>query len=182
MKHLHRFGLGAFIAASFLGGAARLSAQEAPGPPQFAEFGEFKLTSGSVIHDFRLAYRTFGKLNADKSNAILWPTWLGGRTEDLLRYVGAGKVIDDREYFVILVDAIGNGVSTSPSNSKTQKGMDFPRFTIRDMVESERRLLTEVFHVEHLRAVTGISMGGMQTFEWITAYPDFMDAAIPIVG
>jgi homoserine O-acetyltransferase len=182
MKNVHRFEKAVLIVASLLGMAASLAAQEAPGAPQYVELGDFKLTSGAVIHDLRLRYRTFGKLNADKSNAILWPTWLGGRTEDLLHYVGAGKVIDDREYFVILVDAIGNGVSTSPSNSNTQKGIDFPRFTIRDMVESERRLLTEVFHVEHLRAVMGISMGGMQTFEWIAAYPDFMDTAIPIVG
>jgi homoserine O-acetyltransferase len=154
----------------------------AEGAQQSAELGDLPLRSGRVIHDFRLGYRTLGKLNGEKTNAILWPTWLGGKTENLLEFVGPGKVVDSSKYFVILVDSIGNGVSTSPSNSKRQPLMKFPEFTIRDMVESERRLVTEVFHLSHLRAVMGISMGGMQTFEWAVAYPDFMDVAITMAG
>ena len=152
------------------------------GTQQFAELGDLQLRSGGVIRDFRLGYRTLGKLNADKSNAILWPTWLGGRTEDLLGFVGTGKVVDSSRYFVVLIDSIGNGVSTSPSNSKSQRWMKFPEFTIRDMVEAEHRLATETLHLTHLKAVMGVSMGGMQAFEWAVAYPDFMDVAIPMAG
>jgi homoserine O-acetyltransferase len=161
-----------------------VNAQAAPaeGAQQFAELGDLKLQSGGVIQDFRLGYRTLGKLNAQKSNAILWPTWLGGKSQDLLQFLGPGKVIDTRNYFVVLVDAIGDGVSTSPSNSKKQPRMRFPSFGIRDMVEAEHRLITEVLRLPHLRAVMGISMGGMQTFEWAIAYPDFMDLAIPMAG
>jgi homoserine O-acetyltransferase len=161
---------------------ARPAAQSEEGAQQFAHLGDLKLGSGGVIRDFRIGYRTLGKLNAERSNAILWPTWLGGQSKGLLPFIGADKVVDPGKYFVILVDAIGNGVSTSPSNSATQAGMNFPEFSIRDMVESERRLLTEVLHLSHLRAVMGASMGGMQTFEWAAAYPDFMDLAIPMVG
>jgi len=140
------------------------------------------LEDGSVIRDFRLGYRTLGKLNAEKSNAILWPSWLGGKSQDLLQFVGAGNVADTARYFVILVDAIGDGVSSSPSNSTKQPLLKFPEFSIRDMVESEHRLATEVLHLSHLRALMGLSMGGMQAFEWGVAYPDFMDLLIPMVG
>ena len=164
------------------GQTAQIAQSQAEGAQQFAELGDFRLGSGSVIRDFRLGYRTLGKLNAEKSNAILWPSWLGGKSQDLLQFVGPSNVVDSTRYFVILVDAIGDGVSSSPSNSTKQPLLKFPEFSIRDMVESEHRLATEVMHLSHLRAVMGLSMGGMQTFEWGVAYPDFMDLLIPIVG
>lgn len=152
------------------------------GAQQIATLSDFKLQSGAVVHDFRVGYRTLGKLNAAKSNAILWPTWLGGRSEELLQFIGSGNVVDSTKYFVILVDSIGNGVSTSPSNSSSQPRMKFPKFTIRDMVEAEHRLVTEVLRLGHLHAVMGLSMGGMQAFEWAVVYPEFMDLTVPMAG
>jgi homoserine O-acetyltransferase/O-succinyltransferase len=152
------------------------------GEQQFAALGNCKLESGQEITGCRLGYRTWGKLNAEGTNAILFPTWFTGTSEAIAGWIGAGKLVDPTKYFVIVVDSLGDGVSSSPSNSKTQPRMRFPAFATRDMVRAEYRLATETLRLKHLHAVMGISMGGMQTFEWIVDYPEFMDLAIPIVG
>src|SRR5258705_8498411 len=126
-----------------------LTAQE----QQFASLGDFKLESGEVIRDCRIVYRTFGKLNSNRSNAILFPTWAGGTTEQLKGNFGPGRLVDTDKYFVIAVDALSNGVSSSPSNSKAQPRMSFPKFTFRDLVKTQHELLTRVLHLTHLKAV-----------------------------
>jgi len=149
---------------------------------QFAELGDFKLTSGDTIRDCRIGYRTFGKLNADKSNAIVFPTWAGGTTEQLQSNIGPGRLVDSDKFFVIAFDALGNGVSSSPSNSKQQPRMNFPRFTLRDSVNTQHAVVTGLFKLDHVKAVVGVSMGAMQTFQWMVSYPTFMDLAVPVVG
>ncbi|MGF7218202.1 homoserine O-acetyltransferase [Spirosoma lacussanchae] len=152
------------------------------GQQRFAELGNFTLDNGQVIQNCRIGYRTFGKLNATRSNAILVPTWFGGSSEAKAFIASPGNAADSTKYFTIVVDALGNGVSTSPSNSSAQPGPQFPAFSIRDMVRSQYELVTKTLKLPHLYAVLGISMGGMQSFEWLVSYPDFVDHVVPIVG
>jgi len=149
---------------------------------RFADLGNFRLENGQIIQNCRLGYRTFGRLNAGRSNAILVPTWFGGTSQGKAFVANPGGIADSTQYFTIVVDALGNGVSSSPSNSTAQAGDQFPQFTIRDMVRSEYELVTKHLNLTHLYAVMGISMGGMQSFEWLVSYPTFMDKVVPIVG
>jgi len=158
----------------------------ADGEQKIAELGMCKLTSGTVILDCRVGYRTFGTLNTQRTNVVVVPTWLNGRTEDLLSLFSAtqGKnwLVDTSKFFGVAFDAFGDGVSSSPSNSVQQPGAKFPQFTTEDMVRAQYRVLTEVLKVKHVHAITGLSMGGHQTFAWAALYPEFIDLAAPIVG
>jgi homoserine O-acetyltransferase/O-succinyltransferase len=147
-----------------------------------AYLGDLPLGSGEVVRDCSLGYRTFGRLDATASNVVLLLPWFLGRSAELSRFVGPGRLLDSSRYFVVAVDSLGNGVSTSPSNSRIQPGEEFPRYTVRDIVEAQRRMLRRELRIDHLRAVVGISMGGMQAFQWMTAHPDFMDKAVAIAA
>lgn len=154
----------------------------ADGELKIADLGRCKLESGQYIEHCRIGYRTWGKLNASGSNAVLFPTWYQGRSEDLVNFFGPDRVVDTTRFFGVAFDALGNGVSSSPSNSDAQRGPEFPFFSIRDMVNAEFRVASEILRIKHAHAVVGISMGGFQTFEWAAGYPDFIDLAVPIVG
>jgi homoserine O-acetyltransferase len=159
---------------------------ESSGQLQIADLGRCKLENGQVMEDCRLGFRTFGHLNATRDNAVLMPTWLYGKSSELVSLFGDGSspqhLVDSTRFFGIAIDALGNGVSSSPSNSPHQHGVAFPAYTLRDTVDAEYRVMTEVLHLKHLHAVVGLSMGGEQTFDWSVMYPTFFDLAVPILG
>ena len=173
-----------FVCLAMMQAVAMHAQQE--GEQQFADLGRCTLESGQAIEHCRVGYRTFGHLNAARDNAVLMPTWLYGKSGDLAGLFGDGSsashLVDTRRLFGIAIDAFADGVSSSPSNSETQHGVDFPAITMHDMINAEYRVVTETLGLKHLRAVVGLSMGGEQTFAWAVAYPGFFDLAVPILG
>jgi homoserine O-acetyltransferase len=164
---------------------------------QYADLpGPFTLESGAVLPEIRIAYETYGRLNKEKSNAILLCHALSGDAHvagfhngetkpgwwDAV--VGPGKAFDTERYFVICSNVLGGCKgSTGPSaiNPETGKpyGATFPVVTIRDMVNAQK-LLLDSLGIPELYAVAGGSMGGMQALQWTVSYPDLIKKAVII--
>jgi len=146
-------------------------------PHQRLTLGDLVLESGSVIRDFALSYVMHGVLDETRSNAVLVAVSLAGSHHRLDFLIGPDRALDPARWCVICVDPIGNGLTTSPSNSSAQPGSAFPRFGLRDMVESQRRLL-DALGVDRVAAVVGASMGGMQALQWGVSHPDRVGALV----
>ena len=148
---------------------------------------DYRFADGKVLPELKLHYRTMGvpqKNVAGKIvNGVLLLQGNTGTGENWLRptladeLYGPGQPLDAREYFIIMQDALGRGGSSKPSDGL--RG-NFPHYRYADMVDSGYRLITEGLGVAHLRLVIGSSMGGMHAWMWAEAYPDLMDAVIPI--
>jgi homoserine O-acetyltransferase len=158
--------------------------QQIHGPFETYDLGDFDLEAGGKIRELKLAYAAFGTLSAKKDNAILFPTWYSGSTKILEQaYIGAGRALDPGKYFIILVNQIGNGLSSSPHNTPFPfNAAKFPEIRIGDDVRAQHRLVTEKFGIEKLALVLGGSMGAQQTYEWAVRFPDAVSRAAPIAG
>lgn len=149
-------------------------------PHRGAALGRFALESGEAIDDLHVSYVVHGDL-ADKSKPVVLGLCAIGSTHHRLDFlIGAGRALDPARYTIVVVDALGNGLSSSPSNSPTQPREQFPRFAIRDMVRSQKRLLDHL-RVESLHGVVGASMGGMQALQWGVSFPQFMSHLVALV-
>ena len=172
--------IAAVVAGLLLHASVALAHRPDQPPHQQYRIGDLTLESGEVIKDFSISYVTHGTLNAQKSNAILMVTAISGNHHRLDFLIGPSKALDTSKYFVVATDAIGNGLTTSPSNSQAQPRMKFPKFVMRDMVISQQKLM-EHLGIKHVLAVVGPSMGGMQALQWGVSHPDFMDSVIALV-
>lgn len=164
---------------------------------EFLEINEpFELESGKSLDGITIAYETYGKLNKDKSNAILICHALTGDAHAAGWHegdrkpgwwemvIGPGKILDSEKYFIICSNVLGGCKGTTgPSsiNPKTKKeyGIDFPVITIKDMVDVQKALV-DSFDISQLYAIIGGSMGGMQVLQWVVSYPEMMKKAVPI--
>jgi homoserine O-acetyltransferase len=146
--------------------------------------GRLDLEEGGSIADCELAVATFGSLNEAKDNAILVTTWYSG-THQIFRdvYIGPDHALNPERYFIVVINQIGSGLSTSPHNAPDEISMShFPRVRIGDDVVAQERLLREHFGIEQLQLVVGGSMGAQQTYEWAVRFPGKVLRAAPIAG
>ena len=109
--------------------------QDVHGPYELHDIGNLELEEGGTIRDCKLAYATFGNLNAAKDNAILIPTWYSGTSKIMEQvFIGQGRALDPDKYFIIVVNQIGGGLSTSPHNTPARRNGEFPHVRIGDDV------------------------------------------------
>ena len=157
---------------------------EGHGAYEMIDIGDLDLEEGGTIRGCQLAVATHGTLNAAKDNAILVPTWYSGTSGIMGQvYIGNGHALDPDKYFIVVVNQIGNGLSTSPHNTPAPHGMaGFPKVRIGDDVRAQHKLLTEKFGIKSLALVVGGSMGAQQTYEWAVRYPEMVKRAAPIAG
>ena len=165
-----------------------------------AEFtnANLKLASGSVLENFKLAFKTFGSLNKNKSNAILICHALTGdqyvsghnpiteRDGWWSRMVGPDKPIDTNKFFVICSNVLGGcSGSTGPKQKKDNAdviyGGSFPSITIKDMVGAQVKLI-DALKIDKLFSVVGGSMGAMQALQWSTDFPNRIQSIVHIAG
>lgn len=141
------------------------------------------LQSGRIFPNMAVAYKTFGVLNRDKSNVILYPTSYGAQHADTQYMVREGGALDPSKYFVIIPNLLGNGLSSSPSNTPcVDSGQPYPNTTYLDAVYVQRRLLREVWGIEKVALVYGWSMGGMQAYHWAALFPDAVERIAVVCG
>jgi len=141
---------------------------------------DFRFHTGEVLPEVKLHYTTVGDPRGEvvvalhgttgSAASILTPGFAG-------ELFGPGQPLDASRYFIVIPDTLGHGKSSKPSDGLRAK---FPRYNYDDMVEAHHRLLTEHLGVKHARLVIGNSMGGMETWIWAAAHPEFMDIAVPM--
>ena len=164
---------------------------------RFFTLGDFRLANGTVMPEATIVYETYGRLAPDGRNAVLCTHGYTGSHHFAGRnpvnghqpgswdgLIGPGKAIDTDKLFVVASNMLGssfgstNAASRNPARGEPY-GPDFPAISIRDIVAAQKALL-ESLGVKHLVAVAGPSYGGYQAFQWAVAYPDFMEAIVPV--
>lgn len=146
-------------------------------PHRRIELGSLALESGETLRDAFVSCVLHGDEAHLADRAVLVLTAIGSTHHRLDFLIGPGAALDTERHCIVVIDALANGLSSSPSNSATQRGAAFPALTIRDMVESQRRAL-DGLGVGRLAAVVGASMGGMQALQWAVSHPQRMDRVV----
>jgi homoserine O-acetyltransferase/O-succinyltransferase len=141
----------------------------------------FELQCGVTLPQAELVYQTYGELNADRSNVILYPTSYGAQHTDIDWLIRPDGILDPSKWFIVIPNMFGNGLSTSPSNNLAcglaEQGF---WFTHVDNVSAQAQLLQQVFGIEKLAMVYGWSMGAQQAYHWAVLFPDRVERIVTL--
>ncbi|WP_371229547.1 alpha/beta fold hydrolase [Roseovarius sp. 2305UL8-3] len=147
---------------------------------EILELGQVKLLSGETLNNAKLAYKTHGTLSVAKDNVIVLPSFYTGTHLRCEGFFGAGRAIDPAKHFIICPNLMGNGFSSSPSNSDApQDGPRFPLVQLWDNIACQHRLIHDHLGIDKIALVAGWSMAGCQAYQWAAQYPDMVDAILP---
>jgi homoserine O-acetyltransferase/O-succinyltransferase len=153
------------------------------------DYENYVFKSGEKLDKVRIHYATMGTPHRGKGgeidNAVLVQHWTGSDSRAVLTplYMKSlydpGRPLDAHKYYLIFTDNVGHGRSSKPSDGLRNK---FPNYGYRDMVDLQHRLVTETLGIKRLHAILGMSMGGMNAWQWAEAYSDAMDGVMPVVS
>jgi homoserine O-acetyltransferase len=154
-----------------------------------AWFDNYKFRNGETLDRLKIHYATLGtphrNANGDIDNAVLLLHWTGADSRALLNPIftkalfDPGRPLDANRYYLIFPDSVGHGQSSQPSDGLKAK---FPNYDYGDIVDLQHKVVTETLGINHLHAIIGLSMGGMNAWQWAEAYPDMMDGVMPVVS
>ena len=149
----------------------------------------YKFRDGETLARLRIHYATLGtpqrNAKGEIDNAVLVLHWTGADSRALLSptfmkaLFDPGRPLDARRYYLIFPDSVGHGQSSKPSDGLRTK---FPNYDYGDIVDLQYKVVTETLGIKHLHAILGMSMGGMNAWQWAEAYPDMMDGVMPVVS
>lgn len=195
--HIHLLAAIAFASCATPPLSTTRPVPAAPAGPSFAvpaeegdaRFRDVRFRDGTRLDEVRIHYATAGTAHRGPDgaidNAVLLLHWTSA-SSDVLRTAayaehlfGPGAPLDLARHYVVFVDAVGHGRSSKPSDGLRAR---FPAYGYEDMVTLQHRVVTETLGLTHLRAIVGLSMGGMNAWQWAVRHPGFMDAIVPIVA
>ncbi|MFF2090881.1 alpha/beta fold hydrolase [Paenibacillus sp. NPDC058174] len=170
--------------------SAIIPSQQVPAPVQAdAWFDNYKFRSGETLDRLRIHYVTMGTPRRDTygeiDNAVLVLHWTGASSQNLLApefrkaLFNPGKPLDAGRYYLIFIDNVGHGQSSKPSDGLRA---GFPNYGYKDIVDLQHNIVVDILGVKRLHAILGLSMGGMNAWQWAEAYPKAMDGVMPVVS
>jgi homoserine O-acetyltransferase/O-succinyltransferase len=143
---------------------------------------DFSLQCGTILPKANIVYKTYGELNQERTNAILYPTSYGANHQDIEWLISPDSILDPSQYFIIIPNMFGNGLSSSPSNNETcglaESGF---WFTHLDNVRAQKKLLDSL-GIAKLALIYGWSMGAQQAYHWGALYPEYVERIAALCG